>query len=182
MPPTLRFPWRSRDRSAAAAADVIVPRNRSSPSSQSRRRQLSMQLTLARSPPLTGNLAPMKLRTSTILRAFDEAQSELIGKAVVLTDGKAGTVENVWLDEFHGLRISIRGHDGIRARLKEWSPRHEQKALTKELSCLELCFPLRRRKPSASTSWAGKNGSFSERIAQHRFEWCGAVCRGMYGL
>ena len=36
----------------------------------------------------------MKLRTSTILRAFDEAQSELIGKAVVLTDGKAGTVEN----------------------------------------------------------------------------------------
>ena len=124
----------------------------------------------------------MKLRTSTILRAFDEAQSELIGKAVVLTDGKAGTVENVWLDEFHGLRISIRGHDGIRARLKEWSPRHEQKALTKELSCLELCFPLRRRKPSASTSWAGKNGSFSERIAQHRFEWCGAVCRGMYGL
>ena len=46
-----------------------------------------MQLTLARSPPLTGNLAPMKLRTSTILRAFDEAQSDLIGKAVVLTDG-----------------------------------------------------------------------------------------------
>jgi len=36
----------------------------------------------------------------------------LIGKAVVLTDGKAGTVENVWLDESHGLRISIIGHDG----------------------------------------------------------------------
>jgi hypothetical protein len=31
---------------------------------------------------------------------------------VILTDGKAGTVENVWLDELHGLRISIRGHDG----------------------------------------------------------------------
>ena len=45
-------------------------------------------------------------------RAFDEVQSELVGKAVVLTDGKAGTVENVWLDELHGLRISIRGHDG----------------------------------------------------------------------
>jgi hypothetical protein len=41
-----------------------------------------------------------------------EAQSELVGKAVVLSDGKAGTVENVWIDEFHGLRISIRGHDG----------------------------------------------------------------------
>jgi hypothetical protein len=36
----------------------------------------------------------------------------LIGKAVVLTDGKAGTVENVWLDELHGLRISIKGHEG----------------------------------------------------------------------
>jgi hypothetical protein len=31
---------------------------------------------------------------------------------VILSDGKAGTVENVWLDELHGLRISIRGHDG----------------------------------------------------------------------
>jgi hypothetical protein len=28
------------------------------------------------------------------------------------TDGLAGTVENVWLDEAHGLRISIRGHYG----------------------------------------------------------------------
>ena len=54
----------------------------------------------------------VKARASTILTAFEDAQSELVGKAVVLTDGKAGTVENVWLDEFHGLRISIRGHDG----------------------------------------------------------------------
>ena len=52
------------------------------------------------------------LQASTILGAFEEAQSELVGKAVVLTDGKAGTVENVWLDELHGLRISIRGHEG----------------------------------------------------------------------
>jgi hypothetical protein len=29
-----------------------------------------------------------------------------------LTDGKAGTVESVWLDEMHGPRVSIRGHDG----------------------------------------------------------------------
>jgi hypothetical protein len=53
-----------------------------------------------------------KLRASTILGALEQAQSELVGKAVVLTDGKAGTVEHVWLDELHGLRISIKGHDG----------------------------------------------------------------------
>ena len=31
---------------------------------------------------------------------------------LILTDGKAGTVDEVWLDEFHGLRISIGGHEG----------------------------------------------------------------------
>ena len=49
---------------------------------------------------------------STILAAFAEMQSDLVGKAVVLTGGMAGMVENVWLDEFHGLLISISGHDG----------------------------------------------------------------------
>jgi hypothetical protein len=49
------------------------------------------------------------LRASKILSEYGEARSELIGKAVVLTDGKAGTVESVWLDELHGLRISIEG-------------------------------------------------------------------------
>ncbi len=53
-----------------------------------------------------------KLRASKILAEFHDAEAELVGKAVVLTDGKAGTVEHVWLDELHGLRISIRGHDG----------------------------------------------------------------------
>jgi phage tail protein X len=53
-----------------------------------------------------------KLHASTILTALGDVQSELLGKAVVLTDGKAGTVEGIWLDELHGLRISIRGHDG----------------------------------------------------------------------
>ena len=51
-----------------------------------------------------------KVRASTILGEFEQAQTELIGKAVILTDGKAGTVNSVWLDELHGLRISIRGH------------------------------------------------------------------------
>ncbi|QIG94248.1 PRC-barrel domain-containing protein [Bradyrhizobium sp. 6(2017)] len=54
----------------------------------------------------------VKRRASKILNEYGEAQAELIGKAVVLTDGKAGTVEQVWLDELHGLRISIKGHDG----------------------------------------------------------------------
>ena len=54
----------------------------------------------------------VKRCASKILNEYGAAQSELIGKAVVLTDGKAGTVENVWLDELHGLRISIKGHDG----------------------------------------------------------------------
>jgi hypothetical protein len=53
-----------------------------------------------------------KVRASTILAEFDQAHVELVGKAVILTDGKAGTVDQLWLDESHGLRISIRGHEG----------------------------------------------------------------------
>jgi hypothetical protein len=37
----------------------------------------------------------VKIRPSTILGEFEQAQIELVGKAVMLTDGKAGTVENV---------------------------------------------------------------------------------------
>ena len=53
-----------------------------------------------------------KLRASTILSEFEQAQTELVGKAVILTDGKAGTVDSVSLDDLHGLRISLRGHHG----------------------------------------------------------------------
>ena len=35
-------------------------------------------------------MTTVKLHASTILSAFGDVQSELIGKAVVLTDGKAG--------------------------------------------------------------------------------------------
>jgi hypothetical protein len=63
-------------------------------------------------PEYGGAMPSAKCHASTILNEYSAAQSELIGKAVVLTDGKAGTVENVWLDELHGLRISIKGHDG----------------------------------------------------------------------
>lgn len=57
-------------------------------------------------------MSDVKLSASTILSAFEKAHSEIVGKAVVLTDGKAGTVETIWLDEAHGLLISIRGHGG----------------------------------------------------------------------
>ena len=61
-------------------------------------------------------LASVPARTAVGWDAFssrdEDAQSELVDKAVVLSDGKAGTVENVWLDELRGLRISIKGHDG----------------------------------------------------------------------
>jgi sporulation protein YlmC with PRC-barrel domain len=53
-----------------------------------------------------------EILASTILGAFEKARSQLIGRSVILTNGKAGTVENVWLDELHGLRVSIKGHDG----------------------------------------------------------------------
>ena len=53
-----------------------------------------------------------KGHASTILGAFEQARTELIGKAVILTDGKAGAVDSVWLDDLHGLRISIQGHHG----------------------------------------------------------------------
>jgi len=57
-------------------------------------------------------MSPVKDPASKILGEFELAQAELVGTAVFLTDGKAGTVESVRLDEMHGLRISIRGHHG----------------------------------------------------------------------
>ena len=69
----------------------------------------------------------VKGRASNILNEYGAAQSELIGKAVVLTDGKAGTVENVWLDELHGLRISIglkhQVHGELDLRIRCGGPR-----------------------------------------------------------
>jgi hypothetical protein len=51
-------------------------------------------------------------RAMNILRELHAAEKELVGRAVVMTDGKAGTIDYVFLDEAHGLRISISGHDG----------------------------------------------------------------------
>ena len=54
----------------------------------------------------------VKHRAIVILREYVQAEAELVGRAAVLTDGTAGTVDGVFLDESHGLRISIAGHIG----------------------------------------------------------------------
>jgi hypothetical protein len=54
----------------------------------------------------------VKRRASKILNEYGAAQSELIGKGVVLTDGKAGTVENVRLDELHGFPSKVMMENG----------------------------------------------------------------------
>lgn len=51
-------------------------------------------------------------RAINILRELHAAEEELVGRAVVMSDGKAGTIEHVYLDDVHGLRISISGFDG----------------------------------------------------------------------
>jgi hypothetical protein len=56
--------------------------------------------------------AAIQDRALAILREYEQAQAELQGKAVILTNGIAGTVEKVYLDKLHGLRVSIEGHEG----------------------------------------------------------------------
>jgi hypothetical protein len=65
---------------------------------RSRLMHLSVQTPRAHGLISEATIPTAKLNASTILGAVDEARSELVGKAVVLTDGKAGTVEGVWLD------------------------------------------------------------------------------------
>jgi hypothetical protein len=60
------------------------------------------------------DVATLKRLALTVLDAVGKAEAQFVGKAVTLTDGTAGTVEAVWLDDFHGLRLSIRGHPGKR--------------------------------------------------------------------
>jgi hypothetical protein len=54
----------------------------------------------------------IETRASKIIAEFSQAQTQLAGKTVVLSNGIAGTVPKVRLDELHGLRMSIEGHDG----------------------------------------------------------------------
>jgi len=69
-------------------------------------------------PPTLGAIR-VRMRMSTgenramnILNELYAAEKELVGRAVVMTGGKSGTIEHVFLDDVHGLRISIEGHDG----------------------------------------------------------------------
>ena len=57
-------------------------------------------------------MATVQARACTILVEFERARTELVGEAVILTNGKVGIVDRLWLDEFHGLRISIRSQEG----------------------------------------------------------------------
>jgi hypothetical protein len=59
--------------------------------------------------------AKQDVETLSWARSTDRCNTfrELVGKAAILSDGRAGTVETVSLNEDHGLRISIRGHPGI---------------------------------------------------------------------
>ena len=56
-------------------------------------------------------MATVQARACTILVELERARTELVGEAVILTNGKAGIVDRLWLDEFHGFRISIRGQE-----------------------------------------------------------------------
>jgi hypothetical protein len=60
---------------------------------------------------MSGSITVEK-RAINVLRELHAAEEELVGGAVVMHDGKAGTIDHVYLDDVHGLRISISGHDG----------------------------------------------------------------------
>jgi hypothetical protein len=61
---------------------------------------------------MLGYMSAVKARATAILAEFEQASTKLVGKTVILTNGMAGTVDSIWLDEFHGLRISVKGHEG----------------------------------------------------------------------
>jgi hypothetical protein len=91
----------------------------------------------------------MRVRASTILGEFEQAQTELVGKAVILTDGKVGTVESVWLDEIHGFRISIRAT--MESGLSPPSIRADGLKFGFSLLCLAQARP---RRSIASREWS----------------------------
>jgi len=66
------------------------------------------------SPPAVPeqNEPTVQERALVILREFEQARKALVGRAAVLSDGKFGTVQDVRLDDLHGLRVTIAGHDG----------------------------------------------------------------------
>jgi hypothetical protein len=67
-----------------------------------------------RSPPAIPdqNEPTVQQRALAILRELEQARKALVGRAVALSDGKFGTVQDVRVDDLHGLRVIITGHDG----------------------------------------------------------------------
>ena len=72
----------------------------------------SRTLAFSQTPVQQSTMATAQARACTILVEFERARTELVGEAVILTNGKAGIVDRLWLDEFHGLRVSIRSQEG----------------------------------------------------------------------
>jgi hypothetical protein len=79
---------------------------------QTWRRHERSPLASPQSTDQQSTMTTAQARACTILVAFERARTELVGEAVILTNGTAGIVDRLWLDEFHGLRISIRSQEG----------------------------------------------------------------------
>lgn len=47
-----------------------------------------------------------------ILEQLHGAEEGLIGRAVIMTNGIAGTVDYTYLDEIYGIGISLKDHTG----------------------------------------------------------------------
>jgi hypothetical protein len=76
-----------------------------------------MLLLKSHDPAMLQAIAPAKRFTGELEAMALEGKiggekAELVGKAVILTNGKSGTVDRLWLEELHGLRISIESNDG----------------------------------------------------------------------
>ena len=83
-------------------------------------------------------MATAQARACTILVEFERVRAELVGEAVILTNGKDGIVDRLWLDEFHDLRISVRGQEG------NWP-----------ISTIKICGTVRRLGRDAQQSCGG---------------------------
>jgi hypothetical protein len=85
------------------------------------------------------------------LEEYGAAQSELIGKAVVLTDGKAGTVENVWLDELHGFgfRSKVMMEDGRSQPSSSRTTRPSHRLRAAQIARSFQSIPIKMKSPTS---------------------------------
>jgi hypothetical protein len=95
----------------------VAPRGR-------RRRRLSPSGAVATLGDSRGAMDHPHQLATTILDLFYEAH-KFIGIGAILTDGTAGKIESVRLDDDHGFRISIRGQPGSHpvSKLKKFERR-----------------------------------------------------------